>query len=148
MLRERIQASNYSFLDKLKSIDYLLILLIIAIGSISVFAIYSTEGGKFSFYTKNHIIRLSAFFSLFLVLSFVRVSTWYKNAYLFYIVGLVLLITVLFFGISASGATRWINLYFLNLQPSELMKIAVIICFARYYHRIQSSDIQLSLIHI
>ena len=58
MLRERIQASNYSFLDKLRSIDYLLILLIIAIGSISVFAIYSTEGGKFSFYTKNHIIRL------------------------------------------------------------------------------------------
>ena len=57
MLRERIQASNYSFLDKLRSIDYLLILLIIAIGSISVFAIYSTEGGEFSFYTKNHIIR-------------------------------------------------------------------------------------------
>ena len=142
MLRERIQASNYSFLDKLRSIDYLLILLIIAIGSISVFAIYSTEGGKFSFYTKNHIIRLSVFFSIFLLLSFVRVSTWYKNAYLFYFVGLLLLITVLFFGISASGAKRWINLYFLNLQPSELMKIAVIICFARYYHRIQSSDIQ------
>ena len=71
MLRERIQSSNYSFLDKLRSIDYLLILLIIAIGSISVFAIYSTEGGNFSFYTKNHIIRLSVFFSLFLVLSFV-----------------------------------------------------------------------------
>ena len=119
MLRERIQASNYSFLDKLKSIDYLLILLILAIGSISVFAIYSTEGGKFSFYTKNHIIRLSVFFSLFLVLSFVRVSTWYKNAYLFYLIGLILLVVVLFFGISASGATRWINLYFLNLQPSE-----------------------------
>ena len=142
MLRERIQASNYSFFDKLKSIDYLLILLIIAIGAISVFAIYSTEGGKFSFYTKNHILRLSLFFSLFLVLSFVRVSTWYKNAYLFYLIGLVLLLVVLFFGISASGATRWINLYFLNLQPSELMKIAVIVCFARYYHRIQSSDIQ------
>ena len=142
MLRERIQATNYSFFDKLKSIDYLLILLIIAIGAISVFAIYSTEGGKFSFYTKNHILRLSLFFSLFLVLSFVRVSTWYKNAYIFYVIGLVLLLVVLFFGISASGATRWINLYFLNLQPSELMKIAVIVCFARYYHRIQSSDIQ------
>ena len=142
MLRERIQASNYSFLDKIRSIDYILVLLIITIGSISVFAIYSTEGGKFSFYTKNHIIRLSVFFTLFLTLSFVRVSTWYKNAYLFYIIGLILLITVLFFGISASGATRWLDLYFLNLQPSEFMKIAVIICFARYYHRIQSSDIQ------
>ena len=142
ILRERIQASNYSFLDKLKSIDYFLILLIIAIGSISIFAIYSTEGGEFSFYTKNHIIRLSVFFGLFLVLSFVRVSTWYKNAYLFYVFGLILLFIVLFFGVSASGATRWLDLYFINLQPSELMKIAVIICFARYYHRIQSSNIQ------
>ena len=75
MLRERIQASNYSFLDKLRSIDYLLILLIIAIGSISVFAIYSTEGGKFSFYTKNHLTRFLVFFSLFLVISLDRVST-------------------------------------------------------------------------
>ena len=142
MLRERIQASGYTFFEKLKSIDYLIILLILFISAISVFAIYSTEGGKFSFYTKNHIIRLSVFFSLFIVLSFVRVSTWYKNAYIFYLLGLILLLLVLFFGISASGATRWINLYFINLQPSELMKVAVIICFARYYHRIQSSDIQ------
>ena len=97
MLRERIQATNYSFFDKLKSIDYLLILLIIAIGAISVFAIYSTEGGKFSFYTKNHILRLSLFFSLFLVLSFVRVSTWYKNAYIFS--GRATLFMVLQFGI-------------------------------------------------
>ena len=142
MLRERIQASGYTFFEKLKSIDYLIILLILFISAISVFAIYSTEGGKFSFYTKNHIIRLSVFFSLFIVLSFVRVSTWYKNAYIFYLLGLILHLLVLFFGISASGATRWINLYFINLQPSELMKVAVIICFARYYHRIQSSDIQ------
>ena len=142
MLRERIQASGYTFFEKLKSIDCLLILLILFISAISVFAIYSTEGGKLSFYTKNHIVRLSVFFSLFIVLSFVRVSTWYKNAYLFYLLGLILLLLVLFFGISASGATRWINLYFINLQPSELMKVAIIICFARYYHRIQSSDIQ------
>ena len=141
MLKERIQATNYSFFDKLKSIDYLLILLIIAIGAISVFAIYSTEGGKFSFYTKNHILRLSSFFSLFLVLSFVRVSTWYKNAYIFYVIGLVLLLVVLFFGISASGATRWINLYFIVLQPSELMKIGIILCLAKYYHRIKIENV-------
>ncbi len=142
MLRERIQNSGYSFFDKLKSIDYLLILIVLLIGSISVFAIYSTESGEFSYYTKNHLIRLSVFFSLFMILSFVRVSTWYQNAYLFYFMGLILLILVLFFGITSSGSKRWINLYILNLQPSELMKIAVIACFARYYHRIQSSDIQ------
>ncbi len=142
MLRERLGTSRYSFFEKLKSIDYFLIFIVICIGAISVFAIYSTENGNFSYYTKNHLIRLLAFFSMFLVLSFIRISTWYKNAYFFYVIGLILLFLVLFFGITASGSKRWLNLYFLNLQPSELMKIAVIVCFARYYHRIQSADIQ------
>ena len=142
MLRERLSTSRYSFFEKLKSIDYFLIFIVICIGSISVFAIYSTESGNFSYYTKNHLIRLVAFFSMFLVFSFIRISVWYNNAYFFYLIGLFLLILVLFFGITASGSKRWLNLYFLNLQPSELMKIAVIVCFARYYHRIQSTDIQ------
>ena len=42
-----------------------------------------------------------------------------------------------FYGITASGSQRLISLYFINLQPSELMKIAIIICFSKYYHRIQ-----------
>ena len=142
MLTERITSRNYNFLDKIKSVDYFLILLIILIGTISVFAIYSTEGGNFSYYTKNHLIRFTAFFLMFLILSFVRISTWYRYAYIFYFIGLVLLIFVIFFGITSSGSKRWINLYFLNLQPSELMKIAIILCFARYYHKIQSLDIQ------
>ena len=142
MLRERLSTSRYSFFEKLKSIDYFLIFIVICIGAISVFAIYSTENGNFSYYTKNHLIRLLAFFSMFLAFSFIRISTWYKNAYFFYLLGLILLIFVLFFGITASGSKRWLNLYLLNLQPSELMKIAVIVCFARYYHRIQSTDIQ------
>ena len=142
MLTERIHTSKYSFFDKLLSIDYFLIFIIIAIGSISVFAIYSTEGGEFSYYTKNHLIRLVAFFVMFLILSFVRITFWYRNAYMFYLFCLFALIVVLFFGITASGSKRWVNLYFLNLQPSELMKIAIIVCFSRYYHRIQSSDIQ------
>jgi len=142
MLNERITANNYSFFDRIKSLDYFLILIIILIGSISVFSIYSTESGNFSYYTKNHLIRLSSFFLMFLFLSFIRISFWYKNAYSFYIIGLALLILVIFFGISASGSKRWINLYVINLQPSELMKIAIIVCFARYYHRIQSTDVE------
>ncbi len=142
MLTERLHTSRYSFFDKLKSIDYFLILIVILIGAISVFAIYSTESGNFSYYSKNHLIRLVAFFSMFLALSFIRITTWYRKAYFFYLLGLVLLILVIFFGITASGSKRWLNLYFLNLQPSELMKIAIIVCFARYYHRIQSADIQ------
>tara|TARA_B100001540_G_scaffold182723_1_gene161145 strand:- start:319 stop:1449 length:1131 start_codon:yes stop_codon:yes gene_type:complete len=142
MLTERLQTSKYTFFDKLLSIDYFLILIIIMIGGISVFAIYSTESGEFSYYTKNHLIRLVSFFIMFLFLSFIKITFWYRNAYIFYLICLSLLIIVLFFGITASGSKRWVNLYFLNLQPSELMKIAIIVCFARYYHRIQSADIQ------
>ena len=142
MLTERLHTSRYSFFDKLKSIDYFLILIVILIGAISVFAIYSTESGNFSYYTQNHLIRLVAFFSMFLVLSFIRITTWYRKAYFFYLLTLALLVLVIFFGLTASGSKRWLNLYFLNLQPSELMKIAIIVCFARYYHRIQSADIQ------
>tara|TARA_B100000214_G_scaffold76843_1_gene51803 strand:- start:48 stop:377 length:330 start_codon:yes stop_codon:yes gene_type:complete len=96
MISSTLNSSNYSFIDKLKSVDYFLILLILLIGSISVFSIYSTESGDFSFYTKNHLIRLAAFFLLFLILSFVRVSIWYRQAYTFYILGLLLLLSVIF----------------------------------------------------
>tara|TARA_B100000700_G_C15023483_1_gene846954 strand:+ start:1194 stop:2318 length:1125 start_codon:yes stop_codon:yes gene_type:complete len=142
MLTERIQTSKYSFLDKLLAVDYLLVFIVIIIGAISVFAIHSTEGGEFSYYTKNHLIRLISFFVMFLFLSFVKINFWYQKAYFFYFICLFLLIIVLFFGITSSGSKRWVNLYFLNLQPSELMKISIIVCFARYYHRMQSIDIQ------
>ena len=142
MLTERLYTSKYSFFDKLLAIDYFLIFIVIMIGAVSVFAIHSTEGGEFSYYTKNHLIRLVAFFVMFLFLSFIKITFWYRNAYIFYFICLFLLIIVLLFGITASGSKRWINLYFLNLQPSELMKIAIIVCFARYYHKIQSADIQ------
>ena len=142
MLTERLYTTKYSFFDKLLAIDYFLIFIVIMIGAVSVFAIHSTEGGEFSYYTKNHLIRLVAFFVMFLFLSFIKITFWYRNAYIFYFICLFLLIIVLLFGITASGSKRWINLYFLNLQPSELMKIAIIVCFARYYHKIQSADIQ------
>ena len=76
MLTERLNTRNYTFFEKLKSVDYFLILIVMLIGAISVFAIYSTESGEFSFYTKNHLLRLIVFFGMFLVLSFVRTVSY------------------------------------------------------------------------
>ena len=78
MLTERLHTSKYSFFDKLLAIDYFLIIIVIAIGSISVFAIHSTESGEFSYYTKNHLIRLVSFFLMFLCLSFVKINFCYR----------------------------------------------------------------------
>jgi rod shape determining protein RodA len=134
--------SNQStFFQKIRSIDYLLIFTVIAIGVISCFAMYSTDGGELNYHTKNHAIRLGLFFSLMIFISFINIKRWHSLGYLFYLVVLGLLIWASLFGITASGSQRWINLYFINLQPSELMKIAIILCFAKYYHRIQLSNV-------
>ena len=78
-----------------------------------------------------------SFFFLMIVLSFINIKLWHSLSYIFYTLVLLLLIWASLYGITASGSQRWINLYFINLQPSELMKIAIIICFAKYYHRAQ-----------
>jgi len=102
---------------------------------------YSTEQGKFGYYTKSHLYRFCAFFSVFIIISFIRIKFWFKSAYLFYLTVLILLLVVNYFGVTASGLNRWINLFFINLQPSELMKVALIIFLARYYYKIPSDNI-------
>ena len=52
-----------------------------------------------------------------------------------------MLFWALYFGVTASGSQRWISLYVFNLQPSELMKIAIIISFAKFYHRTKSMEV-------
>ena len=76
-----------------------------------------------------------------IVLSFINIKFWHTTGYLFYFIVLLLLIAASFYGITAQGSQRWINLYFINLQPSELMKIAIIVCFAKYYHRLQINNV-------
>ena len=132
---------NLGFRDKILSLDFKLIFLVLLLGIISFFALYSTERGNFSYYTQNHMYRFFIFFTIFILISFVNIRLWYKSAYLFYLITLLLLIGVAFFGVTASGSTRWISLFFINLQPSELMKVALIIFLARYYNRIPSRDV-------
>ena len=126
-----------TFFQKLRSIDYVMLITILILGIISSFAMYSTDGGELRYHSESHIIRFIVFFTMMLIISFINIKTWHTFGYLFYIIILGLLIWASLFGITAQGSQRWINLYFINLQPSELMKIAIIICFAKYYHRVQ-----------
>ena len=128
--------SDQNFFQKVKNLDFILIFCILILSIVSLFVMYSTDGGEFLFHTKSHLIKLSTFFVLMLVISFFNIKLWHFSSYFLYIVIIFLLIWVSFYGIRVSGSQRWINLYFLVLQPSELMKIAVILCLAKYYHRI------------
>ena len=141
MKLDYIYRENLSLSDKILSLDFKLVFLVLLLGIISFFAMYSTERGNFDYYTTNHIQRFFIFFLVFVAISFINIRLWYKSAYLFYVLVLLLLIGVDFFGITASGSTRWINLFFINLQPSELMKVALIIFLAKYYNKIPTRDV-------
>ncbi len=141
MLRRGSIHSHLNLRDKIFSLDPILFFSILFLGIISFFAMYSTDGGQFAYHTKSHIIRFCVFFTLFIVVSFFQANFWYNSSTFIYIGILALLIFVKYFGLTSSGSQRWLNLYFLNLQPSELMKVALIMFLAKYYHRISSGDV-------
>ena len=106
-----------------------------------MFAMYSTDGGEFKYHTNSHILRFFVFFGMFFVVSFISIRFWHETSYLIYIGIFILLLGVKYFGLTSSGSKRWLDLYFMNLQPSELMKIGLILFLAKYYHRISIDSI-------
>ena len=141
MLQPRSIQSSLSLRDKIFSIDYILVLSILVLGITSMFAMYSTDGGEFKYHTKSHILRFFIFFGMFFVVSFIGIRFWHNTSYLIYVGVFILLLAVKYFGLTSSGSKRWLDLYFMNLQPSELMKIALILFLAKYYHRISIENI-------
>tara|TARA_B110001452_G_scaffold147816_1_gene123058 strand:- start:560 stop:1681 length:1122 start_codon:yes stop_codon:yes gene_type:complete len=133
--------TQLSFFQKLKNFDYILLFCILLLGVISAFAMYSTDGGEILFHSKSHILKFLIFFPAMIILSFIEIKFWHHLAYVFYLIVLIFLIWASIYGIKASGSQRWIDLYFINLQPSELMKIAIIACLAKYYHRVQLNKV-------
>jgi len=141
MFQQTSYTDQLTFFQKIRSFDYVLLICIILVGIISAFSMYSTDGGELLYHSKSHILRLVVFFTMMIFLSFLNIKFWHATGYLFYAIILGLLIWASFYGITASGSQRWINLYFINLQPSELMKIAIIIFYAKFYHRMQASNV-------
>ena len=141
MFQQSTITDNLTFFQKIRSLDYWLILSILILGFTGIISMYSSEGGEFLFYTKSHIIRFSVFFLMMIILSFVRIKMWHSLGYIFYFFVVILLLYASIYGIKVSGSQRWIDLYFINIQPSELMKIAIVICFAKFYHRLQIGDV-------
>ena len=141
MFQPRSIQSSMSFKDKLSSIDYVLVFTILVLGVVSMFAMYSTDGGEYKYHTQSHILRFFIFFIMFFILSFVQIRFWHNTSYLLYIFFFLLLLGVKYFGLTSSGSQRWLNFYFMNLQPSELMKIGLILFLAKYYHRVSIENI-------
>ena len=133
--------NELSFWQKVKALDYILLTSIFLLSTISLFVMYSTDGGEILYHTKSHFSKIIIFFPLMIFIAFFNIKWWHNFSYLFYIVVILLLIYVSFFGIKSSGSRRWMDLYLFNLQPSELMKIAIILCLAKYYHRVKIENV-------
>ena len=132
---------DLSLFQKLRNFDYILLICILSLGIISGVTMYSTDGGQFLFHTQSHIFKFLIFFPAMILLSLINIKFWHYFGYIFYIIVLFFLIWASLYGIKASGSQRWINLYFINLQPSELMKVIIILCLAKFYHRVQLDKI-------
>ena len=133
--------NELSFWQKVKALDYILLTSVFLLSTISLFVMYSTDGGEILYHTKSHFSKIIIFFPLMIFIAFFNIKWWHNFSYLFYIAVILLLIYVSFFGIKSSGSRRWMDLYLFNLQPSELMKIAIILCLAKYYHRVKIENV-------
>ena len=132
MFAPRSIQSSMTLRDKFLSIDFILVLSILVLGVISMFAMYSTAGGEMDYHTKSHILRFVIFFLLFFSISFFQIRFWHQTSYIIYVLIFILLLGVKYFGLTSSGSQRWINFYVMNLQPSELMKVGLILFLAKY----------------
>tara|TARA_B100001142_G_scaffold276610_1_gene285725 strand:+ start:207 stop:1331 length:1125 start_codon:yes stop_codon:yes gene_type:complete len=128
--------SDQNLFQKIKNLDYILLISLILLSLLSFFVMYSTDGGEFLAHSKNHLTKLFTFFMMMIIISFFNIKFWHYFSYFFYFLIILLLIWVSIFGIKVSGSQRWIDFYLIVLQPSELMKIGIILCLSKYYHRI------------
>ncbi len=124
--------------NKLYQINWLLPVLAIVLGLVGVLAIFSATNGIWSHGALQHAVRLAVASVAMLVITLINIRVWYTLAYPIYAVALLLLVGVELVGVNVNGSVRWLQLGPMRLQPSEIMKPAVVLALARFYHDLPS----------
>ena len=112
-------------------IDFPLLILLLALCTLGLMVLYSAGDQNLAYVKRQATFMVLGFIIMFVVAQF-EVRYWEKWAFVFYGLGLLLLIAVLFFGVGAKGAQRWLDIGFSRLQPAEFMKVAVPLMLASY----------------
>jgi len=120
--------------QKLLQINWVFVLLICLTASVGFLMLYSASNGRMDPWASRQIIRFFIGLTLMLIVAIVDIRVWLKYAYVIYFIAIGLLLVVEFGGIIGMGAQRWINFGIFNLQPSEIMKVAIILAIARYFY--------------
>jgi rod shape determining protein RodA len=119
--------------SKILAYHWALTLLIIAASSIGFLMLFSVSGGDMSRWAQPQMIRFALGMVMMTIMAFIPINIYRKLSFPVYLFALILLIVVELAGDTSKGAQRWINLGFMRLQPSELMKIALVMMLAMYY---------------
>ena len=126
---------------KLLHVHWPIVLLLTAVTGFGLLMLYSVSGGNPERWMEPQAKRFLIGMTVMLVVAMIPIWFWRNMAFLSYLVALALLVGVEFFGDTRGGAQRWIDLGFMRLQPSELMKIGIVMVLAAYYDWLPSERV-------
>ena len=125
---------------KLQSINYPLLGLIITLFFVGLAALYSISNGDFNSWPLKHSQRFILGLIIFFLVIFFDLRLIFGYAYVIFFLSIISLVIIPFFGIESNGATRWINIAGISLQPSEFVKYTLILALAKYFHSINNDS--------
>ncbi len=134
-------ANMMTFSEKLNRFSVSLFVPMCLVLATSIVILYSAGGGAWQPFALSQLIKIILGFVVFFVAAFINIKTWVKSAYLFYAAALILIVAVTFFGHTGMGAQRWLNLGFFHVQPSEIIKIGLVMALARYFAWMNSVEL-------
>ncbi|MEM9469696.1 MAG: rod shape-determining protein RodA [Pseudomonadota bacterium] len=134
--------TNLTLIQKLFHMSWGFLFLIALTASIGFTALYSAAGGDFDPWASRQIVRFIIGLGGLFFIAMIDIKFWHKLAYPLYFLGLILLVIVELKGQIGMGAQRWIDLGFIQLQPSEAMKIVVVLALAKYFHTASKEDMK------
>jgi rod shape determining protein RodA len=127
--------------QKIWHIHWIFVLLLSAIASIGFAMLYSAAEGNFDPWASRQMVRFAAGLALMVAVAVIDIRLWLRYVYAFYFLALALLTAVELGGSVGMGAQRWIDLGVVTIQPSEVMKLALVLALARYFHATRIEDV-------
>ena len=130
-----------SIVSKLNKLNINLIIVFCVLFTIGMSTLYSASSGNIKPWFIKQAIYFFIFLPITILIALTDINFWFKNSYIIYFLSIFLLLLVAIIGHKSMGATRWINFGFIRIQPSEFMKIGLILALARYFFQCSQEDI-------
>lgn len=129
---------------KFLEIDWTFCLVLCLITGAGGLMLFSVAGGSWQPWAAAQMLRFAFCFALMIALAMISLRVWFVSAYPIYAIGLLLLVAVEVAGDVSLGAQRWLQIGPLRMQPSEVMKIGLVLAMARFYHGLPPQQAKLS----